>query len=40
MIEVLTFAYQKIDVEYRMQGEDGQLKGSGLYSYDLFTTVG
>lgn len=35
MLETLTFAFQKIAVEYRMQGDDGQLRGTGMYSHDI-----
>jgi type VI secretion system secreted protein Hcp len=35
MLEIVTFAFQKIAVDYRMQGEDGQLRGTGTYSHDI-----
>jgi len=35
MVESVTFAFQAIDVEYRLQGEDGQLRGSQLFSHEI-----
>lgn len=35
LLEIVTFAFQKIAIEYRMQGEDGQLRGTGTYSHDI-----
>ena len=35
MVELLNFSFQKIEVEYRVQGADGQLLGSSLYSDEI-----
>jgi type VI secretion system secreted protein Hcp len=35
MFENVTLAFQKIAVEYRMQGLDGQLRGTGTYSHEI-----
>jgi type VI secretion system secreted protein Hcp len=34
-LESVTFAFQKIEVEYKQQGADGQLRGSMLFAHDL-----
>lgn len=35
MLEVVTIAFQKIEVEYRTQGADGQLKGGALFVHEI-----
>lgn len=35
LLESVTLSFQKIEVEYRMQGDDGQLLGSSLFSHDI-----
>jgi type VI secretion system secreted protein Hcp len=34
-LESVTIAFQKVEVEYKQQGADGQLRGSMLFSHDL-----
>jgi type VI secretion system secreted protein Hcp len=34
-LESVTFAFQKIEVEYKQQGADGQLRGSMMFTQDL-----
>jgi type VI secretion system secreted protein Hcp len=36
MLESVSFSFQKIEVEYRPQGEDGQLRGGMLFSRELY----
>jgi len=35
MLELLSLSFQKIEIEYRLQGEDGQLRGSGVYANEI-----
>jgi type VI secretion system secreted protein Hcp len=35
ILESLTFAFQKIEVEYRAQDSDGQLRGSGMFMHEI-----
>jgi type VI secretion system secreted protein Hcp len=35
LLESVTLSFQKIEVEYRMQGDDGQLLGSSMFSHDI-----
>jgi type VI secretion system secreted protein Hcp len=35
MLESLSLAFQKIEIEYRQQGDDGQLLGSGMFMTDV-----
>ncbi|MCK7582604.1 MAG: type VI secretion system tube protein Hcp [Chromatiales bacterium] len=35
MLESVTLSFQKIEIEYRQQGADGQLKGSSVFMHDI-----